>query len=213
MRSRLCTARRLGAVTAILSMAVAPPTSDAQGHLGARQLATEAAAELLPFSKSMPLPAQECDLAIGQAQVDYGALSAGQLDQAGKRALTFGKRTTSLTVNCPFESVITLGLRGPVGPKGQLLFGEKGTTRLTLGGVTLDGNAAWLSRETNPQERLDEARLMPGQRLRVITSNGEVPGKALLATLTIEPIVPIADTRVSDQTVWSTNATIELWSQ
>ncbi|PXX22049.1 MULTISPECIES: hypothetical protein [Burkholderia] len=168
------------------------------------------------YDQFRPLPIappvqRKCEVSIGQGRVEYGEHSAGELQPAGKRRLTFGKRTLPLAVTCPTPATLSLSLRGRANTNGDLAFGTLGTTRLTLGDATLDGRKVQLQSNAGTSQPADTITVSVGTPVTIVAAQGtEARGRTLLATLTIESTIPLGSARFTDLTDLSSDAVIEV---
>ncbi|KVD06622.1 hypothetical protein WI77_26260 [Burkholderia ubonensis] len=158
-----------------------------------------------------PPARHQCDVSIGQGRVEYGQYSAGELRQVGKRRLTFGQRTLPLAVTCPAPATLSISLRGRANTHGNLAFGTLGITRLTLGDATLDGRKVQFQTNAEMSLPVDAITLSVGHPVMIAVAPGTVArGKTLLATLTIESMIPVGSTKFADLTDLSSDAVIEV---
>lgn len=201
--------RCIPAVVALACLSAPLADANAQPSFSPR---TEPAGHA-PF-RPLPIapPVQhKCELSIGDGRVEYGQHTAGELQPVGKRRLTFGKRTLPLAVTCPAPATLSLSLRGRANANGDLAFGTLGATRLTLGDATLDGRKVQLQTNVGTVLPADTIKVSVGHPVTIAAVQGtEVRGRTLLATLTIESLIPVGSTKIADLTDLSSDAMIEV---
>lgn len=167
----------------------------------------------------LPMPPAvdpRCTLSVSNPAVDYGQVSRWQLeDLAGSsRLLTFGKRSVSVSVSCPYTQTIGLALRGDRASNGDLRYGSRGHTRMHLQGAQLDGkDVAVISSRTDGMASAatsNELALKPGQILAPALEGQPATGKVFIVHLELEPIVPEGEARVSSHQRLESNLRFDL---
>lgn len=152
-------------------------------------------------------PTAGCMVSFGQAIVDYGSFTAGQLSLDGNQRYQLEPRVVPMTVNCPTARPIALRLNAAAGHHGAAKFAGSGALHVTLSHVRIDGDE---TRVINP-DALHGAQpriaLRPGDT--VMLENGRA-GRSLTAQIALNPEVSDADIRVADQTEWSATLQLEL---
>ncbi|OAE14238.1 hypothetical protein AZH11_02800 [Pseudomonas simiae] len=87
--------------------------------------------------------AEECQLNLGQAQLDFGLMNrAVALAPAPERLL--GERRISQTLNCPQPTDLSVFYRGLGAGPERFLFTERGSYGLRVSDAVLDGQAVEL---------------------------------------------------------------------
>ncbi|MFC0227274.1 fimbrial protein [Serratia aquatilis] len=164
-----------------------------------------------PSLQPPPLPMDSnCSLSIGGGVVDYGRQSRWQMQSAstGGNALTPGKRTLMLNVVCPYTQQMRLALRG------DLRYGQRGTTVVRLLDVQLDGHSVQVV-NTTPVGAFsgapaDAQLLQVGQTVAAVQNGQLAKGKVLSARLEIEPTLPESEARVAASQISESILTFEL---
>ncbi len=165
-----------------------------------------------------PLPPSDarCVLSTGGGTVDYGELSRWQLeDSSGKgNVLTFGKRSVSVTVSCPYTKTIRLALRGEQAVNGELRYGSRGHTQIRLLSAQLDGKDVPIIRASlngvSGAATSTAQSLTPGQIVMPANNGHPAKGKVLVVQLEIEPVLPVAEARVGSRQKFESNLTFDL---
>ena len=172
---------------------------------------TPATAQALP-SPSMtreaaPAPMAGCMVSFGQATVDYGSFTAGQLRLDGNRRYQLEPRLVPLTINCPAARPIALRLKAAAGQHGATKFAGHGALHVVLSHVRIDGNDTRVLNPDAPHGAQPQISMRPGDT--VMLEHGRA-GRSLSAQVTLNPEVSDADVRVADQTEWSATLQLEL---
>lgn len=155
-----------------------------------------------------------CQLSVSNPNVDYGVLSRWQLQNVTDRYLSFGRRTFTLSVACPFSQTMRVVLRSNRSHEGQLQFGEQGHMSLRVLDAELDGKSTELS-SINAEGTLkgvskDYLYLRPDLGM-VATQNGQsIKGKTFTARLEMEPVTTEKAASVTSLQVSKANFTLEL---
>lgn len=158
-----------------------------------------------------PPPDIRCRLTVSPPVVDYGVMSRWQLEETSY-GVSPGTRSLRVSVVCPFPQVMTLRVEGEGNEACGIRYGERGCLRLRLLDAQLDGNAVVL-RHVTPDGRMKESEshrpaLYRGQALTPVSQGLPVEGRALTATLDIQPLLMEADVRVSNQQRSETTLTL-----
>ncbi|MCD0498519.1 hypothetical protein LP085_16805 [Achromobacter sp. MY14] len=173
--------------------------------------ATPAAAQASPFPPMMrgaaAAPIAGCMMSFGQATVDYGSFTAGQLTLDGNRRYQLEPRLVPLTINCPTARPIALRLNATAGQHGATKFASTGALHIVLSHVRIDGDETRLVNPDAPHGAQPRISLRPGDT--VMLEHGRA-GRSLTAQIALNPEVADADVRVADQTVWSATLQLEL---
>lgn len=164
-----------------------------------------------PALQPPPLPMDSsCSLSIGGGLVDYGRQSRWQMQSAstGGNALTPGKRMLMLSVVCPYTQQMRLALRG------DLRYGQRGTTVVRLFDMQLDGHSVQVA-NTTPVGAFsgtpaDSLLLQVGQTVAAVQNGQLAKGKVLSARLEIEPTLPESEARVAASQISESMLTFEL---
>jgi len=151
-----------------------------------------------------------CNLSVGNSVIDYGSQSRWQMQSAttGVNTVTPGKRILMLNVVCPYTQTMRLALRG------DLRYGERGSTVARLFDVQMDGHSVQVA-NTTPSGIItgtptDAQVLQAGQTVAAVLNGQLAKGKALSARLEIEPTLPEAEARVSARKMNESTLTLEL---
>ncbi|MFJ2550256.1 DUF1120 domain-containing protein [Pseudomonas sp. NPDC087612] len=157
-----------------------------------------------------------CSLTLGGGVVDYGTLSRWQLQdaQTGHNNVTFGKRTLTLSVACPYTQSMRLTVRGERSDRGDFRYGNRGSMIVRLFDAQIDGKSVQIASGT-PDGIIngaagDSALLRPSESFAAISSGQLAKGKTFTARVEIEPTLPEADAQVSTHEQNEANLTIEL---
>ncbi|RMT64915.1 hypothetical protein ALP29_200417 [Pseudomonas syringae pv. avii] len=157
-----------------------------------------------------------CSLTAGGGVVDYGTLSRWQLQdaQTGHNNVTFGKRTLTINVACPFSQIMRLTVRGERSIRGDFRYGNRGSMIVRLFDAQIDGESVQIASNT-PDGIIkgavgDSVLLRPSESFSAISNGQLAKGKTFTARLEIDPTLPEADARVSAHEVNEANLTIEL---
>ncbi|WP_277761042.1 DUF1120 domain-containing protein [Pseudomonas sp. A34-9] len=171
--------------------------------------------ELPSIPTTLPIDSR-CSLTVGGGVVDYGTLSRWQLQDAqiGQNNVTFGKRTLTLNVACPYTQSMRLMLRGERSAREDFRYGNRGSMIVRLFDAQIDGRSVLIARATSDGvingDAGDSALLRPGESFAAISSGQLAQGKTFTARLEIEPTLPKSDAQVSTYEVNEANLTIEL---
>ncbi len=186
------------------------------GVLLVRSVAALAASDASPAIVQPVLPADtQCSLSAGSSVIDYGSQTRGQLQAAGNsQTLTLGKRMLILSIACPYARNMWLTLRGNVAANGDLLYGARGSVRIRIMDVLIDGHTVQLTSTTSSGVleggEASDLRLQP-QKGFAATQNGQlVKGKTFNARIEVEPVFPESATRVSTLQRDEASLTLEL---
>ncbi|MHA7845300.1 DUF1120 domain-containing protein [Serratia sp. D1N4] len=164
-----------------------------------------------PSLQPPPLPMDSsCNLSVGGSVIDYGSQSRWQMQSAstGGNAVTPGKRTLMLNVVCPYTQAMRLALRG------DLRYGERGSTVVRLFDVQIDGHNVQVV-NTTPAGMIsgtptNDQLLQAGQTVAAVLNGQLAKGKVLTARLEIEPTLPESEARVSASRMSESTLTLEL---
>ncbi|MGR7043433.1 fimbrial protein [Klebsiella aerogenes] len=168
-----------------------------------------------PYLMENPTADNYCRLSVGNQTIDYGNLSRWQLEEfKGGQQVSPGKRSTSLSVVCPYSQVMSLAVRGDKAANGELRYGGEGYLSIRLSDVQLDGQTVQLV-ETTPEgvrrgTPAEELKLAPGKYFSVLSNNQLARGKMLSARMEIEPMLPEHAARVSARQLNESSLTLEL---
>ena len=174
------------------------------GVLLVRSVAALAASDASPAIVQPVLPADtQCSLSAGSSVIDYGS-----------QTLTLGKRMLILSIACPYARNMWLTLRGNVAANGDLLYGARGSVRIRIMDVLIDGHTVQLTSTTSSGVleggEASDLRLQP-QKGFAATQNGQlVKGKTFNARIEVEPVFPESATRVSTLQRDEASLTLEL---
>ncbi|MDH0736161.1 hypothetical protein [Achromobacter spanius] len=152
-------------------------------------------------------PTAGCMVSFGQATIDYGSFTAGQLRLDGNQRYQLEPRLVPLTVNCPTARPIALRLNAAVGHHGAAKFAGNGALHVMLSHVRIDGHETQVINPDAPHGAQPRIALRPGDT--VMLENGRA-GRSLTAQVALNPEVGDADIRVADQTEWSATLQLEL---
>jgi len=152
-------------------------------------------------------PMASCMVSFGQATVDYGSFTAGQLRLDGNRRYQLEPRLVPLTINCPTARPIALRLNAAAGAHGATKFAGHGALHVVLSHVRIDGDDTRVINPDSPHGAQPGITLLPGD---TVTLEHGRAGRSLTAQIALNPEVSDADVRVADQTEWSTTLQLEL---
>ncbi|WP_416770945.1 hypothetical protein ACMGT0_30470 [Pseudomonas sp. RHF3.3-3] len=149
---------------------------------------------------SLPVAAHDCTLSLSQAQIDLGSLRLGSLPiQPGQSELSLGLRRLSLTIVCPRSTAMLLRFEGAAaGPQAYRL--ARGYFTVGLGNARLDGEPVSLAVEGRPEEHGADWLMAPGRTVRVLAQGLPAKGRFFSAQVEVEPRLPLAMSRVGDET-------------
>ncbi|MCU4369582.1 hypothetical protein [Acinetobacter courvalinii] len=171
--------------------------------------------DINPLGEMTILPVENlCEVSISNPDVDYGVLSRWQLQDVVGRQVSFGKRTLTLSVVCPFKQTMRVVLRSSRSQEGQLQFGDQGRMSVRVIDAELEGKSTELG-SINSEGILkgaskDHLYLRPDFGM-VATQNGQpIKGKTFTARLEIEPLMSEKAARVTSLQVSEANFTLEL---
>lgn len=174
--------------------------SKRMSHLRAGCLA---ASFMSVFLLSAPALAQECQIDLSEAQIDYGRvippgsnnrINAGSVHELGNRLI-------SLTARCPKASKLVLRLQGTtVG--SQFKFAEKGLMSITLSNALLDGRSVDLAQVKSAGATAGSYSpsvvVVPGEVIIPVSGGLPALGAVLSVQVEIRPQVPVSELRTRD---------------
>lgn len=150
--------------------------------------------------------AANCDMRLSGNEMDYGALSRGDLAAgAGAAMLPLGKRQATLTIACRQPTTIALSFNGsPAGP-GSYRFADNGNFTVQLSNATFDGQAMQFAQLTESPSGAGAAAptawMTPNALLGVVSQGARASGTFFSADVEIDTYIDDAGTRVRDVTV------------
>ena len=181
-------------------------------YAGANSQSSDRTAAPLP---TLPIDTR-CSLTLGGGVVDYGTLSRWQLQDAkmGHNNVTFGKRTLTLNVACPYTQSMHLTVNGERSARGDFRYGNRGSMNVRIFDAQIDGKSVQIASATPDgiiyRTASDSTLLRPDQNFAAISNNQLARGKTFTARLEIDPTLPEADAQVSTHEIYEANMSIEL---
>lgn len=169
-----------------------------------------------PDMAAQPVQGSRCTVSAGSANIDYGSLTRGQMQNLSGRgsSLTPGLRSLPITVSCPYSRVMTLTINGDRAANGSLRYGEYGSIRMHLKNAQVDGHSVLLAYTTANGEiigaTVSSQELLPGKSVSAIVNGRPIQGYSLTAELEILPILPERASRVWERTLNEARLTLEI---
>lgn len=156
-----------------------------------------------------------CDLSVSSPVIDFGTQSRWQLQAvAGGQLVSPGKRTLSLSALCPFTHRMAMAAVGARAPDGYFRYGDKGSIRIRLFDVQVNGqNAELATLNAAGAINSDSAAslsLQPGSRFAAVRNGQLLSGKSLTARMEIEAVIPESAARVSSRQLSESGIIFEL---
>ncbi len=158
-------------------------------------------------AQAHPALQASCLITFGQANVDYGSFTAGQLSRDANHRYTLPSRSVALSISCPAPQPMSLRLNAAARPDGAVRFAQGGAMTVVLSQVRIDGQDTRVINPDTHHGPQSQAALRPGEI--VVMEHGR-SGRTLTAQIDLYPEVFDADVRVTDQTLWSTTLLVEL---
>ncbi len=163
-------------------------------------------------------PTDNCQLLLGESQVDYGTVTRYTLNPLTKypRYLSFGKRIVTATAVCPTPVRMSLFFSGAPSPNNLFRFGENSGFVVHAMRAQLDNHPVRLARIAAPgqpaSEEGENVTLIPGQGLTVATSDGGI-GRQLSLQLEVEAYASDGATRVTAAQDFVGTASVQLHAE
>lgn len=140
-----------------------------------------------------------CLVSANAAVIDYGTQSRWQLQDIGGQKVTPGKRILMLSIVCPYTQVPRVIVRGESARNGDVRYGERGSIRLRICDVQLDGKPLPVAMITPDGAPIGQAEpcltLKPGNRFAPASDGQAAQGKQLTAKIEIMPVLDEEDAR------------------
>lgn len=141
--------------------------------------------------------AQDCEVRLSQAHLDFGQVNYGDVSSAqnpgGDNMHDIGTRFITLNASCPGASALSLQLRAKT-LTGQYTYAKAGHLNLELSNASLDGKAVELAAITAPGEPVGESaakiRVSPGVTVVPVLAGQAAQGESLSLTIQVTPSVP-----------------------
>ena len=165
----------------------------------------KSAVALIIYLLMTPIFAADCESRLSQSEVDYGQLHRGAFpDQPlGQHWVNLDTHRLTLTVICQTPMPIKLRFNGTSAGPNVFRLGQQGQFSLRISDAVIDGSAALLTRDTDPQPRpeqlFDAAQTIQSQRARHFTAQIDV--QAQLDTRQLQ---------IHDETLFEAAGTFEL---
>lgn len=162
-----------------------------------------------------PIDNANCSISSGSGSIDYGQVPRWQLGRATEEnSLSFGKRTISISFTCPYSRVFRVSLRGEMTSNGELRYGSRGRTKITLSGAQLDGKnvSIILSRTSNVSGSAYSTplALTPGLTIIPAEEGRLSKGKVFVIYLELESTLPSVETQVTQRQMFESNLNFDL---
>ncbi|WP_179179499.1 DUF1120 domain-containing protein [Pseudomonas sivasensis] len=160
---------------------------------------------LLLIVSNCALAADECQLNLSEARLDFGSMNrAAQHDSAPQRLL--GERRLSLTLNCAQPRDMSLFYRAVAASAERLQFTEHGSYAIQVSDGMLDGQAVNLGLlPANGQPPVATGAALgwrPGHGIAPMLNGTPLTGKHFTLQLSVSAWADAAATRVRDATTW-----------
>lgn len=145
----------------------------------------------------------ECNIKVNNKNIDYGQVSRWQLEKADGASglLTHGKRIVAADVVCTTAKPLQISVEGRRNEYGNFLYGRKGTLKLSLISLTVNGEAALPDEITSPfpqKENLSmPQKIMPGD---VIVVGKKNPVTQMTLQFEVEPLLTGSELNVPQRT-------------
>ncbi|SFO32260.1 hypothetical protein SAMN05428971_3619 [Candidatus Pantoea varia] len=142
-----------------------------------------------------------CQIQLSEPQVNYGAMTRGELVQHSGNSLSANelqmgdKRDLDLMVTCDRPTLLTLSFNGPAKDAESYRFGEHGRATLTLHNVMIDDRPA--SIESNGK-RESKMAFVANNTLRFWKDDAPAIGSLLRARVTVTTWISSGATRVGE---------------
>jgi hypothetical protein len=163
-------------------------------------------------------PANNCQLLLGDSQIDYGTVTRSALNPLTKypRYLSFGKRVVTATAVCATPTRMSLFFRGSASPNNLFRFGEHNGFVVHAMQAQLDNRPVQLAPLAAPGQPAGaggaSVTLMPGQGVTVAASDGGV-GRQLSLQLEVEAYLSDSAAHVTAAQTFEGNTSIELHAE
>lgn len=160
--------------------------------------------------------ADNCQIQISNAAVDYGSTSRAELlkRQVSPLAMGLGKHSVTLTATCRTPTLMTLFFRGAGSDGESYRMGRGGRFTLRAYNARLDGRAVGLGSVTEasqaPQNKADTLPLPPGGGVVPIVSDVPVKGTSLQVQVEVDASILTTRSRVADRTEFRGAGNFEL---
>jgi hypothetical protein len=163
-------------------------------------------------------PANNCQLLLGDSQIDYGTVTRSALNPLTKypRYLSFGKRVVTATAVCATPTRMSLFFRGSASPNNLFRFGEHNGFVVHAMQAQLDNRPVQLAPLAAPGQPAGaggaSVTLMPGQGVTVATSDGGI-GRQLSLQLEVEAYLSDSTAHVTAAQTFEGSTSIELHAE
>ena len=163
-------------------------------------------------------PANNCQLLLGDSQIDYGTVTRSALNPLTKypRYLSFGKRVVTVTAVCAAPTRMSLFFRGSPSPNNLFRFGEHNGFVVHAMRAQLDNHPVQLAQLAAPGQPVgagsESVTLMPGQGVSVAASDGGV-GRQLSLQLEVEAYLSDSAAHVTAAQTFEGNTSVELHAE
>ena len=163
-------------------------------------------------------PTDNCQLLLGESQVDYGTVTRYTLNPLTKypRYLSFGKRVVTVTAVCAAPTRMSLFFRGSPSPNNLFRFGEHNGFVVHAMRAQLDNHPVQLAQLAAPGQPVgagsESVTLMPGQGVSVAASDGGI-GRQLSLQLEVEAYLSDSAAHVTAAQTFEGNTSVELHAE
>ncbi|MBP0596590.1 DUF1120 domain-containing protein [Herbaspirillum sp. LeCh32-8] len=174
-----------------------------------------AAASLL-LAPTLAHSADNCQMRISEANVDYGATTRAELlkKQVSPLMMGLGKRNVTLTATCKTPTLMTLFFRGSGADGNAYRLGGGGSFTLRALNARIDGRSVGLGSVVTagmvPEQKADSLPLPPNRGVVPIQNDVPVKGVSLQIQVEISALVSSTGSRIADRTVFSGAGNFEL---
>lgn len=145
----------------------------------------------------------ECDIKVNNKNINYGQLSRWQLEKADGASglLTHGKRMISTDIICKTAKPLRISVEGRRNGHGNFLYGRKGTLKLNLTGVIINGNPTLPDAVISPTVSKDNLsipqKILPGD---IIVIGERSPVSQMTLQFEAEPLLTETEVNVPQRT-------------
>ncbi len=160
--------------------------------------------------------ADNCQMQISNAAVDYGATTRAELlrKQVSPLMMSLGKQTVTLSATCRIPTLMTLFFRGAAADGNAYKLGSGGSFTLRVLNARLDGRAVGLGSVRvagqAPETKADALSLPPNIGAVPIVDDVPVKGSTLQLQVEIDAAISTTGSRIADRTVFRGAGNFEL---
>lgn len=147
----------------------------------------------------------ECQIQLSEAQIDYEAVTRGELLSRPGNALSASELRTGearefdIMVNCDHPATLTLQFIGPAKTGDSYRFGEQGRATLVLHDVMIDDSHVDI---VGAGKRESQMAFTAGNVLSFWKEDAPATGSTLRGRVTVTTRMPSDATRVGERQTW-----------